>query len=160
MTNACLAGIASLLPPIRHCSSLLLKRNTLQYTSKKNRFPQVSANDRVSSERKSDLGLLKSCPICRSSQITQEIPETPEGYHTFISVPFHSKACWNSIPHDSRTHSLHCQNYVKLAYEFPMLQSSTPIISNFSPSSLKGSFPNVRHALLIPLSKVSSSHNP
>lgn len=45
-------------------------------------------------------------------------------------------------------------------HEVPKLQSSTPRTSNFSPSSLNSSFPNVRHLLLIPLSKLSSSHNP
>ena len=43
---------------------------------------------------------------------------------------------------------------------FPMVHSSTPMISNFSPSSLKGSLPNVRQELLMPFSNESSSHRP
>lgn len=42
----------------------------------------------------------------------------------------------------------------------PMYHSSTPITSNFLPSSLNGSFPNVRQGLEMPLSRLSSSHSP
>jgi hypothetical protein len=42
----------------------------------------------------------------------------------------------------------------------PRVHSSTPMISNFSPSSLNGSFPNVGHELLTPFSNESSSHRP
>ena len=46
------------------------------------------------------------------------------------------------------------------AGQVPMCQTSTPRISNFSPSSLSGSFPNVGHADDTPRSRLSSSHSP
>ena len=42
----------------------------------------------------------------------------------------------------------------------PKDQTSTPKTSNFSPSSLKGSFPNVGQELLIPFSNDASSQSP
>ena len=42
----------------------------------------------------------------------------------------------------------------------PMSHTSTPSTPNFSPSSLSGSFPKVRHRELTPLSSESLSHRP
>lgn len=42
----------------------------------------------------------------------------------------------------------------------PITHTSTPKTPNFSPSSLSGWFPKVRHVALMPLSKLSLSHNP
>lgn len=42
----------------------------------------------------------------------------------------------------------------------PTYHNSTPNTSNFFPSSLNGSFPNVGHVSLTPLYKFASNHNP
>ena len=42
----------------------------------------------------------------------------------------------------------------------PMYHSSTPMTSNFLPSSLRGSLPNVGHVSETPFSRLSSSHRP
>lgn len=42
----------------------------------------------------------------------------------------------------------------------PIIHISTPNTPNFSPSSLSGSFPNVRHRELTPFSNESFSHRP
>lgn len=44
--------------------------------------------------------------------------------------------------------------------EAPIYHTSTPITSNFSPSSLSPSFPNVKHRPLTPCSNTPSNHNP
>lgn len=66
----------------------------------------------------------------------------------------------DNVPHAQsgiiRRLSMHESVFVQA----PMYHNSTPITSNFLPSSLSGSFPNVRQELEMPLSRLSSSHSP
>lgn len=100
-------------------------------------------------------------PFVRSGWNSQSQIRIVDSVYRWVTRPRTQTVCPTRCPlqttlNPTLSHSTQIQS---LSHD-PTYHNSTPSTSNFFPSSLNGSFPNVGHVSLTPLYRFASSHSP